>query len=369
MKLVYVANEIKGATGLERMIVVQINYFIEHYNYHIEIIVMNEKSTDQASLYKLNDKTVLHNLNLQNEESNGFFSKIIGLNKLLTEISPDVTVVCIDDILGLYLPLFLKKRFRTVYQRHSTKNINLDRRSKSLKAHLFNAIKKVLISKAGNGYDKFVLLSNGHRQDWKHLNNIEVINNPLILDATGKALLDNKTVLAVGRQDYIKGYDMLLQSWREVIESHPDWNLKIYGKIDKGLNLEALARELGVFNNVYFHEHTQDITEVYMGASILTCSSRIEGFSLVILEAMSCGVPVISFDCPYGPKAIINDFEDGVLVPPNNINSFADSIKLLIEDQDLRKKLGGQAKENVLRFSPDNIFPQWKSLFENLKEN
>lgn len=370
MKLAFIVNEINGVSGLERMIVLQANYFFENFNYKIEIIILDEKSGDRNAYYKLNNKIKTHYLNSNKKGILSYFSKIKGINKKLKEILPQIVIVGMNEIFGLYLHNFVNKKYPIIYQRHNTRNINLNRLSNSIKTRFINALKKIIIGKSGKGYDRFVLLSDEHRQDWKHLDSIDIINNPLILDTKNKqALLENKIVIAVGRQDYVKGYDMLLQSWQKVVRVNPDWKLRIYGKVKKELKLKKLSEELKITENVEFHEHTDDITSAYLEASILAFSSRIEGLPLVIIEAMSLGIPVVSFSCPYGPTTMINHDEDGLLVSPNKIDGLANSINFLIENKDIRIRFGNKAKENIQRFSPERTFSKWKLLFESLVNN
>jgi glycosyltransferase involved in cell wall biosynthesis len=117
------------------------------------------------------------------------------------------------------------------------------------------------------------------------------------------------------------------------------------------------------------HHPTDDIMHEYLQSSVCVLSSRYEGFSLVILEAMSCGVPVVSFDCPYGPRQIIRDGEDGLLVEYLNPQALADGICRLIEDAELRKHMGQAARQNILRFSKDAVMKQWEELFRNITQS
>ena len=368
MKLVYVTNVINETTGLERMISVQTNYFIEHYNYNIDIVLLEQSSDGDEEFFDFHKNINRYYLDCEVRGYRRFLSKLKRLNNVLNTIEVDIIVVCVDDISGLFLPNFIKKKCKFVYQRHCAKHINLDASGNSPQSKLANSIKKFLVGYGGKGYDKFVILSDDHRNDWKRIRNIEVIGNPLTIETDDSiASLDTQTILAVGRHVHAKGFDMLLKVWEIVRQNHPDWKLKIIGKKTTTLDLRQMARDLKVLDTIEFMEFSKNMKDEYLDASILACTSRIEGFPLVLLEAMSFGIPLVSFDCPYEPKTIINDSEDGILVELNNIESFTQSILSVIENDIFRKKLGNQAKNNIQRFRPEHIMPLWKNLFENLK--
>lgn len=365
MKVVYIINEIRTG-GLEKMVSLQTDYFVKHFDYEIEIIIVREKSGEKPA-YKINKNIKLHYLNINFNGFKKVLFRVIKINKKLKEITPDIVVVCIDEVFGLYLPNLVRKSSPFIYQRHSTKHLNLVNSNGTKQNKIGARLKKIVISKAGSKYDRFVLLSEEHKKDWPYLDNLAIINNPNTLFTEGRqAKLENKVVIAVGRQDYVKGYDMLLKAWGKVVNDNPEWVLKLYGKFKKSLELNKLSKDLGLGDTIQFNEHTNDITVAYLDASVLVCSSRTEGFSLVIVEAMSLGLPAVSFDCPYGPRAIIKDSVDGVLVEANNIDRLSDALKLLISDIELRKSMGAMAIKNVQRFSLDKIMNQWKSLFEEV---
>ena len=127
-----------------------------------------------------------------------------------------------------------------------------------------------------------------------------------------------------------------------------------------------LAKELKIESSVQFFEAEKEIQKQFLEASIFVLSSRFEGFGMVIIEAMACGLPVISFDCPHGPKDIISENIDGFLIENNNVQQFANKINLLIEDQNLRMKLGNNAKINVKKYLIENVIQKWDNLFKSL---
>ena len=367
MKLVYIANKINGTSGLQRMIALQINYFIKNYKYEIDLILLNQDIEEEKNFFELNSALHIHYLKNSSTPLKSFYLKVKSLNKILNRINPDIIVACESDIFSLYLPKFVNRKFKMVYQRHDTKHLNFMGSNNSIKTKILNTIKKLLLSFAGKDYDKFVLLSDAHRTDWKSLKNTAVISNPIILDTKdSKAKLDSKVILSVGRHDYVKGFDMLLYCWQKVKEKHPDWMLKIVGKRTGNIDLKGLAKDLNISDSIILKGHTKDISKAYLESSIYVCSSRLEGFPLVLIEAMSFGLPVVSFDCKYGPREIINDSIDGILVSQNDIDLLADSINHLIENVELRKQMGDKASENIKRYSIDKIMNQWKTLFEEV---
>ena len=147
-------------------------------------------------------------------------------------------------------------------------------------------------------------------------------------------------------------------------DRHPDWVLDIYGE---GEDEEQVRREAEAMNgNIVLHAPTGAIMERFRESSMLVLTSEFEPFGLVMPEAMSCGLPVVAFDCPFGPGAIITDGVDGFLVRDRSITDFADRICLLIENRDLRSRMGKAAALAARRYSADEIIPRWKNLFERI---
>ena len=213
--------------------------------------------------------------------------------------------------------------------------------------------------------DFFVTLTENDKKQWKRINNIIVIPNPTCLKPVSSSSLKSKKVISIGRLDPQKGFDMLISAWQIVSKNHKDWCLDIYGDGSLRNELERQIINLGL-STCKIHSATNDIYNKYLESSIYVMSSVYEGFGLVLTEAMSFGIPCISFDCPFGPSDIISNNKDGILVEPNNINKLAEAICFLIENEDKRIEFGNEAKINVQRFSAENIMPQWDKLFRSL---
>jgi glycosyltransferase involved in cell wall biosynthesis len=158
----------------------------------------------------------------------------------------------------------------------------------------------------------------------------------------------------------------LIPAWELVHHKHPDWILDVYGSGELHDQVVLWIKERNLQDTIIMHEPVDNIMEKYLESSICVLCSRYEGFSLVILEGMACGVPFVSFDCPHGPRNIIRNGDDGLLVEYQNPQALADGICLLIEDEGLRRRLGAKAIENIKRFSKESVMKQWKELFNSL---
>ncbi|WP_319018879.1 glycosyltransferase family 4 protein [Microbispora sitophila] len=182
----------------------------------------------------------------------------------------------------------------------------------------------------------------------------------------GVSPLTAKTVVTVGRLTWGKGYDLLIRAWAHVAARHPDWTLRIYGGGPRQEKLQASIDKRGLSERVFLEGPAEDVGAVLADASMFVLSSRHEGMPMVILEAMSKGVPVVSYDCPTGPKEMITHGHDGLLVKPEKIHAMADAICALIEDEDLRREMGANALKTAARYDLDVIGARWEDLLSGL---
>lgn len=214
--------------------------------------------------------------------------------------------------------------------------------------------------------DVVVALTDGDAREWSKARSVCVIPNVYNNVCTVPACRGFKRVIAAGRLVYQKGFDMLIEAWRTVAERHPDWTLDIFGAGEKEIELKRRIDGLALSGSISIKGPTKRIIEEFSGSDVFVLSSRSEGFGLVLIEAMSCGTPCVSFDCPYGPADIIRDHEDGILVENGNVQRLAEAIIYLIEHEEERRAYGLRAAENVKRFLPDRVMPRWVALFEGL---
>jgi len=364
MKLVYIVNRIDGPGGLERVLSIKASKLADDYDYDIHIVTLNQY-TDQL-FYDFSPKLSYHNVSAKGNPIARMYRYATGLKKVIKQLKPDVIAVCDDGLKGFFVPLILGKPCPMIYERHISRNVEIKKGKRPFVKRLITASKFGLMNFGGRYYDHFVVLTNGNLNEWS-FKNLKVIPNPLSFYPEAKSTLENKKVLAVGKQSFQKGYDRLLKSWGQVVKKHADWTLDIYGTISEAEGLSELAESLGISKQVNFFSPVKNIAEKYQQASIYTMSSRFEGFGMVLTEAMAYGVPCISYDCPYGPSDIITDKEDGLLIENGDIDAFAKGIISLIENVEERESMGSKAKESVKKYLPRTIAEEWNVLFTNLK--
>lgn len=217
-----------------------------------------------------------------------------------------------------------------------------------------------------SNYDKFVVLTNEDKGYWGEYPNIKVIPNFIISTPNIKSELENKVCLAVGRLSYQKGFDRLIKAWEIVHVKCPDWQLQIFGSGELYGVLQNMIIDGGLAESVHIYPPTSQIGLAYQNASVFLLTSHYEGLPMVLLEAFSYGLPVVSFDCKCGPKDLIEDGINGFLIPEGDINSLADKVSMILMDKKLRKKVGNAAFRSVMEYTEDNIMSKWIDLFKEI---
>ena len=373
-KIVYLTPALYMAGGVERVLTLKANYFAEHFGYDITIILTD--GNGKPLFYPLSDKVKVINLDINFEElwTCSFVKKIfVYLKKQrlykkrvaeeLMRIRPDITISLlrreinfINDIKDGSQKIGELHVNRANYRNFEADDANFIKNlfAKFWMRSLVSKLKKL---------DRFVVLTHEDRQAWPELTNISVISDPLSFVPTQISTLTEKRVIAVGRYVYQKGFDLLLQAWAKVEKECPDWQLAIFGDGDRSPYQQQMV-ELGIDNSrCHLNGPTSNIQQEYANSSLFVFSSRFEGFGMVLVEAMSCGLPVVSFACPCGPKDIVRDGDDGLLVESGNIDKLAEAMMKMIREDNLRTSMAQAAQTNVERFRIERIAQQWKQLF------
>lgn len=209
-----------------------------------------------------------------------------------------------------------------------------------------------------------VVLTNTDRKFFtKYLNKVYTIPNPVSLSNRKYSESLDGRIISVGRLEYEKGYDVLIRIFSQIHKKYPNWILDIYGEGTLKEQLQNLIAHEGLNSFVNLRGVTNQVLEEMHCSSFFVSSSRFEGFSMVLVEAMSQGLPCVSFNCPNGPADIINNGENGILVPNQDEDALCRAIERLIENRDLRIKMGKSAYASIEKFDVNIIVDQWKRLY------
>jgi glycosyltransferase involved in cell wall biosynthesis len=223
------------------------------------------------------------------------------------------------------------------------------------------------IRRSYGGLDALVVLTDDDERDYRGVAPVvRRIPNALPPLDGGMASLDSQVVVAAGRLTGQKGFDLLIRAWASVIREQPSWKLRIFGGGPLRAELEGLASELGLSASVSLMGATRDIGSELARGSVFALSSRFEGFGMVLVEAMSKGLPVVSFDCPSGPADIVSHGRDGLLVPNGDVEALADALVELMDDPARRRSIGAAALETARRYDRDSVGRMWEDLLREL---
>ena len=375
-RIAYCTPSLYIAGGIERVLTTKMNYLADVAGYDVWVVLTDGKGKEPY--FPLSDKIHVVNLDINFEEvwHHGFLGKIPvylkkqvsyrrKLKQALVKIKPDITVTTLRREINFITSL--NDGSKKVGEMHINRS-----HYRNFEGNDSNAVKKVfakvwmrsLVRKLKK-LDSFVVLTDEDKNNWKELDNVVAIPNPLNVPPSIESTLHNKKVVAAGRYCHEKGFDLLLQAWAMVAKRHPDWKLEIYGG-GNSEDYKRMAVECGVGDSASINPATNNIYEKFADASIFVLSSRFEGFGLVLIEAMATKLPVVSFACPYGPRAIVSDGEDGFLVENGNVPLLADKICYLIEHEDARLRMGEKAKLKASHYRVDNIMCRWIDLFDGL---
>lgn len=337
MKIVYCTDSICYLGGIQNITITKANGLAQ-MGLQVWIIVTDNK---HPPLHPVDPKVQVINLDINYFEddwkSKFYVIKSIlikrkkhkkAIAKVLNDINPDIIISTGTSEKNFLPNIRLNSTPIFIREIHNQKGYRL-----SHARSLFEKIMAIIgnwydYSWNINKYDQIVILTNEDKElNWKNNSKVSVINNPVTFDTNIKtAPLTNKKIITAGRLVYQKNHKSLINAWKIVNQKHPDWQLEIWGDGALKNELSKLINTLGLNNKVLLMGYTNDIISRMLQASGCVLSSLYEGISLVLIEAMSCGLPVISYSCQCGPKDLIEHGKNGFLCEVNDETKLAEYI-------------------------------------------
>lgn len=384
MKLAFLCNNMKSTNGVERVLSQRLSLLAESGMYEVYLITYNQYGAPFS--FPISDK--VHYIDLATRYMNkcsfhGFYqywdrfvSKRQYENAIrvcIEHILPDV-ITCVDIHLADLLTIVnLKTDAAKVVECHCGLSAyfgDLNKIESPCERYFKRLLKKKIV-RTIKRFDKIVVMTPAELIDWN--NDAKAICIPNMLSFNSNVMSDayqvKYRISSVGRYAYQKGYDLLVDAWKIVQTKHPDWSLHIYGSHDGDMG-DYNKIESKIVNedicNLYLHSVADDVCIKYLESDFYVMSSRYESFGMTLIEAMSCGLPVVSFNCRYGPCSIVKDGTTGILVPQNDVEKLADAICLIIEDEELRYRMGENARIESKKYLPEKIMPLWHEFYKSL---
>ena len=378
MKIIYCIRATYNPGGMERVLLNKVTYLVERLQWEVMIVTTDQQGREPFYPFPKAVRMIDLGIDYADDNDKGLFTKISGylrrkeqhkqkLSDLLMREKADI-VVSLYPSESSFIPE-IKDGSKKVLELHFCKYFRLQYNRKGLMG-LIDRWRTEQDVKIVSKFDKFVVLTNEDRGYWGYLHNIEVIPNAAMFIADEKSDSTEKRVLAVGRLDYQKGFDRLIQAWDLVqkTKKYNDWRLDIFGQGEWQEMLQNMIDERGLQENARINKPTNNIGAEYAHSSMLAMSSHYEGFPMVMIEAMACGLPVVTFDYKCGPKDIINHGVNGLLVKNDDINGLAQSMMKLMDDDALRRRMSAEAQKVTETYSEETVMAQWIHLFTQLTE-
>lgn len=371
MKIVYTYKDLSNKGGAERIICEKAGALAARG--HEVHILCNHGGFHNPPAYPLSPSVQVHDLGIAMDEKGTSltlplrwlrYRRTLGnaIDRTLERINPDIVVVT---------PLWPYREFLR-HSRHAVMESHTYRRTMVFGSRIGSFLNHRRISQLARHCTAVVALTHDDARAWTESGHVYVIPNFTEIKTLAPNSGPRRNAMLIGRLHPEKCVDEAIEAWSIVVKKHPDHVLDIYGDGQCEDRLQQQIKRLGLENNVRLLGVTDNPEAAYRSHDFMVLSSSHEAFSLVIIEAMACGCPVISYDCPVGPRNIITDGTDGMLVPfrgrprLKRIAGMAEAICRMIENSTLRMGMAESAAQNIRRFDKERIIGQWESLFNSI---
>ncbi len=359
-KIVILIDQFYEHGGIEKLVALKANYWSKVFNFNVTIICTENKK--KPYVHQLEPSIEILDFEINYNRTISYFTiknillflkNIVKLQTYIIRENPDFIIVASHIPITYILPFLKLGKTKIIKEFHFTQFYR--RSSKSIKKFLFDFIE--------SRYDKLIVLS-PEEGNYYNTNNVEIIANPIqeILGLEKK--IEKHTIAsAVARFAPVKRLELMIEAWNIfIVNGNKDWRLHIYGDYNNeyGIKMIKLVKSLNMSNYIIFKGQTDNVLEEVAKSKVLLLTSSQECFPMVILEAQSVGVPVISFDSPTGPRNIINNNKDGILVENDNIVMFSETLNTFALDPKMQDKLSGNSLINAKKYTIDKVMNIWR---------
>lgn len=380
-RIVYCTPTLSICGGREKVVSSKANYLANN-GWHVYII--HNKQGNREVFFELSPRVQVINLNHNDEiYTKCYFSRLIKryinlrkyrreLEKLLYQIKPDITI----STFGLEMAFLYKlkdgsKKILEIHGGRFFRQAAAKERQLGWKGTILSSFRTMKDYYFAKQYDAFVCLTNKDALSWGRMDNLHIIHNPITISDVGEANTNFKRVIAVGRLNTQKRFDILVRCWSKIpYEVRNGWQLNIFGNGEQKSFLEKMIADLNVEDSVHIKAPIMNIADEYKMSGIFCSTASFEGFSLALCEAMSAGLPVVTFDHPCGASDMILNDKMGMLIPMGREDIFIEKLQMLMTNPELRKNMGAEARRSVYeRFTMDAVMQKWMNLFDSILKN
>ena len=373
MKLIYVVRTLHPIGGIERTLTDKANWMVSHGH---EVLFVTYKQGEDKVSFPLNSRIRLVDMRCSIYSLFKFpiytrIFKYFILSKIFQKRFREVLDAFVPDVISVAIPnaedflwevVKVAHNIKVVVESHMAYDyLSYGRSRTDFFLYLFHSPIKA-IRNSGS----LIVLTEGDADSWKRvgMTKITVVPNPVpfYVDNVGNVVKEKRRIIAIGRLVSQKRFDRMIDAFALIANNFPDWYIDIFGEGELRSALEQRVKDYGLSDRIFIYNFTNDIKSELLRSQFFILSSDYEGFGLVIVEAMACGIPVVATDCPYGPSEIIEDGVTGLL-SKMDVLDLASKIEWMIVHESERKEMGIKSHKAVARYKKDNIMEEWNRAY------
>lgn len=356
MKVKFLLNDITEVGGVSRVVTSLANGMVKYLNYDVEIISFR-KQVNEKICFELDKRINIKYINYVDCNTSSLmytYNEFKAVKNVLLNEQCDVlfTLYTHHNVVAALIKNRLK--YKVIACRHS---------------QFFNDTSKWIMMKKifYRNLDKLIVLTERENNIYKkYCKNTSVISNPSPFETSYQYDKDSNKILNIGRLDKGKTVNYTIEAFSKIHYKYPQWVLEIVGEGEEKENLKKIVRKLNLEEKVIFTDFTLNVIDKYREAAFTVLTSQTEAMPMVLIESKTCGVPSISFDIESGPREIIEDMKDGILVEKNNVDKLAEAMELLICNNKLRLEMSKKCYENSYKYNIKNIVNIWKNEIDDI---